>query len=130
MSTAAGTRIEIRRGDAPIGAEVVGVDLSRELDAAAFERVRNAYYEHSVIVFRDQQLTLAKKADTNSQRIESIDQVRVEACQNQLAKADAEIGRLRNPGFFASLFDKRTLSGAIVGFGVGRATANQNPFVR
>jgi len=57
MSTAAGTRIEIRRGDAPIGAEVVGVDLSRELDAAAFERVRNAYYEHSVIVFRDQQLT-------------------------------------------------------------------------
>lgn len=86
--------------------------------------------QKGIIDVRDQQLTLAKKADTNSQRIESIDQVRVEACRNQLAKADAEIHRLRNPGFFASLFDKRTLSGAIVGFGVGRATANQNPFVR
>ena len=57
MSTAVGTKVGIRRGDAPVGAEIVGVDLSRELDAATFEQIRNAYYEHSVVVFRDQNLT-------------------------------------------------------------------------
>jgi hypothetical protein len=56
----------------------------------------------------------------------TIDQVRVEACQNQLAKADAEIYRLRHPGLLSSLFDKRSLSGAIVGFAIGRGTANQS----
>jgi len=57
MGTAVGTKIDIRRGSAAVGAEIVGVDLARELDAPTFDRIRDAYYEHSIIVFRDQQLT-------------------------------------------------------------------------
>jgi taurine dioxygenase len=57
MSTAIGAKIDIRRGDAPVGAEIVGVDLSQDIDAATFDQIRAAYYEHSVIVFRDQRLT-------------------------------------------------------------------------
>lgn len=43
-------------GDA-LGAEVTGVDLSRPVDAAAFERIVNIFHEHAVIVFRGQQIT-------------------------------------------------------------------------
>jgi len=61
MSAAVGSKIDLRRGNAPIGAEIVGVDLAQELDDAAFEQIRNAYYEHSIIVFRDQHLTPAQQ---------------------------------------------------------------------
>lgn len=78
--------------------------------------------QKGIIDVRDQQLALAKTMDKNSQKIETIDQFRVEACQQQLLRADAEIARLRNPGFFRSVFDPKTLTGAMVGFGLGRAT--------
>lgn len=78
--------------------------------------------QKGIIDVRDQQLALAKTMDNNSQRIETIDQFRVEACQQQLLRADAEIARLRNPGFFRTLFDPKTLTGGLVGFGLGRAT--------
>ena len=61
MSTAVGTKIEVRHGNAPVGAEIIGVDLAQELDDATFERIRNAYCEHSIIVFRDQHLTPAQQ---------------------------------------------------------------------
>jgi len=61
MSTAVGAKIEIRSGNGPFGAEIVGADLARDLDEAAFQRIRNAYYEHSIIVFRDQHLTPAQQ---------------------------------------------------------------------
>ena len=60
MGTAVSSRIDIRRGDAPVGAEIVGVDLSQELDAPTFDRIKQAYFEHSIIVFRDQHLTPAQ----------------------------------------------------------------------
>ena len=41
-----------------IGAEISGVDLSRELSPAACEEIRHALAEHLVIFFRDQELTL------------------------------------------------------------------------
>jgi taurine dioxygenase len=57
MATAIASETLTRRFDAPFGAEIVGVDLARDLDAGTFERVRAAYYEHSVVVFRGQRLT-------------------------------------------------------------------------
>jgi len=40
-----------------LGAEIVGVDLREPLGAAALQRVHDAWVEHQVIVFRDQDLT-------------------------------------------------------------------------
>jgi taurine dioxygenase len=40
-----------------VGGEVVGIDLSRPLDDADFAAVRDAFFAHSVLVFRDQKLT-------------------------------------------------------------------------
>lgn len=40
-----------------IGAEIGGVDLSRELDAATVEAVRQAWYDHTVLLFRGQEIS-------------------------------------------------------------------------
>lgn len=40
-----------------IGAEIKGIDLSLDLDAEIFDQIQKAFYEHSVIVFRDQKMT-------------------------------------------------------------------------
>lgn len=74
------------------------------------------------IALREEQLELAKSANKDRAGANVIDQFRVEACQTQLAKADAEIYRLKNPGFFRSLFDPKTVGSALVGFGIGRVT--------
>lgn len=42
--------------NAPIGAEIRGVDLFRPLDAAIMQHIESAYDRYSVLVFRDQQL--------------------------------------------------------------------------
>lgn len=40
-----------------IGAEVSGVDLSRELDSETVETVRQAWHDHTVLIFRDQDIS-------------------------------------------------------------------------
>lgn len=40
-----------------IGAEIEGVDLSRELSEATFAEIRRAFCEHQVLLFRDQALS-------------------------------------------------------------------------
>jgi taurine dioxygenase len=40
-----------------IGAEVRGVDLSRDPDPATIEAIRQAWYDHTVLLFRDQTMT-------------------------------------------------------------------------
>ncbi|MEM5329768.1 TauD/TfdA family dioxygenase [Paraburkholderia sp. JHI2823] len=48
---------EIRAFDAPLGAEVVGLDLGKPLGAQDFARVHRAHLDHHVLVFRDQRIT-------------------------------------------------------------------------
>jgi taurine dioxygenase len=48
--------ISICPSDAPLGAEILGVDLSQELPDDAFQRIEQAYSEYSVIVLRDQKI--------------------------------------------------------------------------
>lgn len=57
QAPAADQPIEIRPFDAPLGAEVLGLDLSRPLSAADFARIHRAHLDHHVLVFRDQRIT-------------------------------------------------------------------------
>ncbi len=54
---APGSAIDIRPFDAPLGAEVLGLDLSRPLADADFARIHRAHLDHHVLVFRDQRIT-------------------------------------------------------------------------
>jgi taurine dioxygenase len=49
--------LKITQTGAPLGAFVEGVDLSKEMDAETFQQIEDAYNRHSVLVFRDQDLT-------------------------------------------------------------------------
>jgi taurine dioxygenase len=49
--------LAIRRIAGALGAEISGVDLSRELNGPTFDAIHRAYVEHEVIFFRDQTLT-------------------------------------------------------------------------
>lgn len=44
-----------------VGAEIVGIDLAKPIDEALFAGIRDAFFKHSVIVFRDQRLTEAQQ---------------------------------------------------------------------
>lgn len=48
---------EVRAFDAPLGAEIVGIDLALPLSDADFARVHRAHLDYHVVVFRDQRIT-------------------------------------------------------------------------
>ncbi|CAN7640855.1 TauD/TfdA family dioxygenase [Variovorax sp. LjRoot130] len=48
---------EVRPFDAPVGAEIVGLDIGRPINEADFRRIHRAHLDHHVLVFRDQQIT-------------------------------------------------------------------------
>ena len=52
---------EIRPLSAPLGAEVLGLDLSKPLNAQDFARIHRAHLDHHVLVFRDQRITPAQQ---------------------------------------------------------------------
>ena len=49
--------ITVIPSDAPVGAEIRGVDLSLDVDDATFTDIEAAWAEHGVIFFRDQDIT-------------------------------------------------------------------------
>jgi len=51
------SRIEVAPVAGALGAEILGVDLSRPLDDASFADILQAFHDHSVIFFRDQEIT-------------------------------------------------------------------------
>lgn len=52
-----GMSIEVIPLSAALGAEITGVDLAREISAAQFDKIRRAWLDHKVIVFRGQVLS-------------------------------------------------------------------------
>jgi taurine dioxygenase len=54
------SRIEVRPISGAGGAEIHGVDVSRDLDAETVATIRDALNEHSVVFFRDQVLDVAR----------------------------------------------------------------------
>ncbi len=55
------TDLAIRPFDAPCGAEVIGLDLSRPLSDADFARIHRAHLDHHVLVFREMAITPAQQ---------------------------------------------------------------------
>jgi taurine dioxygenase len=55
------TGFEIRPLEGPLGAEVLGLDLTRPLTDEQFARLRRAHLEHHLLVFRDQRITPAQQ---------------------------------------------------------------------
>jgi taurine dioxygenase len=56
-------QFEIRPFDAPLGAEIVGLDLNLPVSAQELARIRSALVEHGVVVFRDQRITPQQHID-------------------------------------------------------------------
>lgn len=54
---------DIRPLNAPLGAEVLGLDLSRPIGTADLARVHRAHLDHHVLVFRDTDITPAQQVD-------------------------------------------------------------------
>ncbi len=52
--------VETRNKGAALGAEIVGLDLTRPIDDATFDAVDNAFREHLVLIFRDAPLDPAQ----------------------------------------------------------------------
>ena len=57
MDTITATRLEIRKLHPTIGAEVVGLDLRRPIDAPTAAALRQAWYDHGVLLLRGQELS-------------------------------------------------------------------------
>lgn len=58
---------EISKLDAPLGAEILGIDLRQKLSGAIVQTILGAWYEHQVIVIRDQDLTPDQLVDFTRQ---------------------------------------------------------------
>ena len=54
---------DIRPFAAPLGAEVLGLDLSRPVGTDDFARIHRAHLDHHVLVFRDQHITPAQQVE-------------------------------------------------------------------
>ena len=57
MAEAAVSRISVSKLHPVIGAEVSGVDLSRPLDPETIRQIKEAWFKHTVLVFRDQSIS-------------------------------------------------------------------------
>jgi len=55
-----GKTLEVRKVAGALGAEVHGIDLARDLDAATTRQLRDIWLEHGVVFFRDQELPPAQ----------------------------------------------------------------------
>ena len=53
----------VRAFGGALGAEIVGLDLSRDIDDADFRRIHQAHLDHHVVVFRDQRITPQQQVD-------------------------------------------------------------------
>jgi taurine dioxygenase len=73
--------LKVRTSDAPLGAEILGIDLSQTLDDAVFQEIVERFHRHEVIFFRDQRLT-PEQHITFSRRFGELEHhVRTDCCR-------------------------------------------------
>ena len=63
MSAVLQDTFEVELFDAPLGAEVIGLDLNRPLSQRDFQRIHKAHLDHHLLVFRDQRITPQQQVD-------------------------------------------------------------------
>ena len=63
MSAVLQSAFDIELFDAPLGAEILGLDLSRPLSRRQFQRIHKAHLDHHLLVFRDQRITPQQQVD-------------------------------------------------------------------
>jgi len=94
--------------------EVSGLrEQLRMKDELIAMQARSLAEKAEIIGFWKDAATARKEAISIDSRIEQIQSA-------QLVECKLEVSRLRNPGFFRSLFSRETITGAVVGYGVGR----------
>jgi len=57
VATIAAQHFEVRPLDAPLGAEIIGLDISKPINDTDFARIHRAHLDHHVVVFRDQDVS-------------------------------------------------------------------------
>lgn len=108
--------------------EITKIQLEAEKEKSKLKDAQLAAKDTQIEAFkglvavRDEQIVLLRSANQDRATVNTGDARMLQSCELQLAKADAEIHRLRYPGFLRSLFDVRTISGAALGFAAGRLT--------
>ena len=63
MSAVLQSSFDIELFDGPLGAEILGLDLSRPLSPRHFQRIHKAHLDHHLLVFRDQRITPQQQVD-------------------------------------------------------------------
>lgn len=63
MSAVLQATFEVEVFDAPLGAEILGLDLHQPLPARDFQRIHQAHLDHHLLVFRDQRITPQQQVD-------------------------------------------------------------------
>jgi taurine dioxygenase len=61
IAAAASSEVRINPFNAPLGAEVLGLDLTQPLDDVLFRRIHQSHIDHHVLVFRNQRITPAQQ---------------------------------------------------------------------
>lgn len=84
--------MEIQRVTPVLGAEILGVDLSKPLSNAEFEAVHDAFVTHSVLIFRDQDLSAQNMIDFSSQ----FGPLMIHVLKESLLEGHPEIYKLSN----------------------------------
>jgi hypothetical protein len=100
----------------------VAEEKNRLLEARIQAKDATIQALEGTIKVRDQQLELMTAANKDRQQVNTGDARILSMCEANLAKADARIYKLEHPGFIKSLFDFRTISGGVVGYGFGKLT--------
>lgn len=57
MATVQGTRLNVRDSGKPVGAEILGIDLSHDLDEATFSAIKQLFDRNGMVYLRGQNLT-------------------------------------------------------------------------
>ncbi len=95
MAAAAATQIEIKPTGSPLGADIVGLDVSKPLDDATFAAIYRAWNDHLVLRFRGQSLDDDQLA-AFSRRFGELDDAPISAKASPLARHRRDIAVISN----------------------------------